>query len=269
MTCGDFKDRAMQYALGVLDADERAACEAHLRQAEHDGCLEALRDARAAVALIPAALDPVPPAPETWTSIERRIAAASPAQAAAPAAAPRPRRWFAPLGWALAAAAIVAVIFLWRDRARLARVIDDEAARRAQCVAELGEQRDATQLQREALALLQRPGTRLVTLEAAGAPAPNGAPAATGNLIWHADDPRVYVVGRGLAAPPGKDLQLWAVRGTQEIPSGLLRGDASGAVASGEIAAIRDGAIDAFGVTLEPAGGVAGEHGPIVLFGKI
>jgi len=59
------------------------------------------------------------------------------------------------------------------------------------------------------------------------------------------------------------------VRGEQQIPEGVLSGDSAGAVHSGTIAAIRDGNLDAFGVTLEPAGGASGAHGPVMLYGKI
>jgi anti-sigma-K factor RskA len=79
----------------------------------------------------------------------------------------------------------------------------------------------------------------------------------------------VFVVGDGLRAPRGKALQLWAIRGDRQIPEGVLRGDGSGAVHTGEIAAIREGKLDAFGVTVEPIGGASGEHGPVVLYGKI
>jgi hypothetical protein len=80
----------------------------------------------------------------------------------------------------------------------------------------------------------------------------------------------VALVGAGLAPPPGKRLQLWAVRGERQIPEGTLRVDPAGAVGTGEIAAIGDGqAIDAFGVTVELLGDAAGAHGPILLYGTL
>lgn len=253
MTCAEFQERAMDYALGVLDAAERAACEAHLREPAHTGCREALRRATAAVALIPNALEPVAPAPATWAAIEGRLAA-PPLRAR--------RRWATQAGWVVAAAAIVLIVALLRDRRELTAAAEDDQRRRAQCLAALEQQRGDAKLQQAAIAMLQRPGTRLVAL------APQGG-ATAANLIFHADDTRVFVVASGLRAPPGKALQLWAVRGEQQIPEGVLSGDSAGAVHSGTIAAIRDGNLDAFGVTLEPAGGASGAHGPVVLYGKI
>ncbi|HEX4420247.1 MAG TPA: anti-sigma factor [Kofleriaceae bacterium] len=277
MTCAEFQELVMQYALGSLDDDERAACEAHQRQAAHQGCLEALRRASAAVAMIPGALEPVAPAPATWGAIESAIegaiegaveggGAAAGAIAGAghapPARARRARRWIAQAGWAVAAAAVLVVIGLLRDRRQLAASAADDQTRGAQCMAELTQDRGDARLQRDAIAMLQRPGTRIVALAPQG-----GTPPA--NLIYRADDTRVFVVGDGLRAPQGKVLQLWAIRGEQQIPQGLLTADSSGAVHTGEITAIREGNLDAFGVTMEPTGGGSGAHGPVVLYGKI
>jgi anti-sigma-K factor RskA len=234
MTCDELKALVMEYALGVLEPAQQAACDAHLAGAAHDGCLEALRAARAAVALIPHALPPEAPRPATWAAIEHAIDAPTPAR--------RRRPWVAAAGWLVAAAAMVAVIALWRDRAQ--RVAD-------------------AQVQQAAIAMLQRPDARLVTLTS-----PTGGDARA-TLIYRPDDPRVYLIGNGLRPPPGKRLQLWAVRGERQIPEGTLRADAAGAVGTGEIAAIRDGqAIDAFGVTVEPIGGGGDAHGPVMLYGK-
>jgi len=70
VTCAEFHELVMHYALGALDDAERETCEAHLRQAAHPGCFEALRKASAAVALVPASLEPVAPAAGTWAAIE-------------------------------------------------------------------------------------------------------------------------------------------------------------------------------------------------------
>lgn len=269
MICAEFKELAMDYALGVLDEAERMACDAHLRETAHEGCLEALRKATAAVALIPSALEQVAPGARTWAGIEREIersigaaTAMSDVRQSGPAPARARRRWRAQAGWMIAAAAIVIVLALLRDRDRLVAIATSEQAQRAQCVAELEQQGGDARLRQEAIAMLQRPGTRLVALAAQGDTPP-------ANLIYRLDETRVFVVGNGLRAPAGKALQLWAVRGEQQIAEGLLRGDSSGAVHTGEIAAIRDGHLDAFGITIEPSGGASGTHGPVLLYGKI
>jgi hypothetical protein len=265
MTCGDFKEQVAAFALGILDGDERMACERHLATVEaHDGCLEALQQASEAVALMALSLPPVAPSPSLWPAIEARTRAVAPL-------GQRRRRWAAAAPWLLAAAALVALAWSLRERLWLrtelrvtAARAGDEASARAQCVAELDAFRRDAGLRRDALALLQRPGTRLVTL------AQQGGASASVHVILHPVDAKAFVLGRGLAAPSGKDYELWMIRGDRKIPAGLLRGDASGALITAiDPTLLREGAPDAIAVTLEAAGGKPQPEGPIVLVGKI
>lgn len=260
MTCADFKAQALDYALGTLDEDERAACDAHLREPQHDGCLEALREATRAVALIPLALEPIAPSPATWAVVEQRLDAAP-----VPPRVRPPFRRAALVGWAVAAVALILVAVLLHERSQLVATSTDEATRRAQCITELDQQRGKATMHREALELLRRPGARLVAL------APQGGATTSANLIYHADETRAFLVGSGLTPPPGKTLQLWVIRGEQQIPSGILLGDATGALLLGVNPAPFGGSVDAFGVTVESVGGGATStnHGPVVLYGKI
>jgi hypothetical protein len=262
MTCAEFKELVEAFALGALEPAEAAACEAHLDEREHDGCLTALRRAHEAVALLGAALPPVTPAPATWAAIAARTGGATVGRA--------PRR-FATVAWAFAAAAALLLVWLLRDRALLqgelraaADRAQSQSSQRAQCVADLERARADARMQREALALLSQPGAKLVTL------APTGGAAASANVIMRAGDERAFLVGRNLAAPVGRDYELWLIRGARKIPAGLLRGDGQGALVTAlDPALLREGLPDALAVTLESAGGHEQPEGPIVALGKI
>jgi len=270
MTCADFTASVSAYALGILDADERAACDAHLASKEaHDGCNTALREANEAVALIALAETPILPPPSVWQAIERTLDGE---HAVVHAVAPVRGRSSAWLAWSVAAAAIVALVWVVVDRDRVrgalaentARATQDQAAK-ARCTTDLAEARADSKLQKDALELLQRPGTRLIALAAQP-----GAGTTVANVILHTGDQRAFLVGQGLSAPSGKDFELWFIRGDQKIAAGLLRGDGTGALLTAIDPKLLTGAPpDAIAVTLEPAGGGDAPRGPIVLVGKI
>jgi anti-sigma-K factor RskA len=260
MTCTEFKELVAAYALGALTAEQRAACDRHLAEERHDGCIEALRAANDAAALLGRALSPIQPSPGLWWGIERRIGAAA-----------RPRRASAWVGWVAAAAAIAALVWVARDRHRLQTQLAEVEAARGQEVAQrtscetglMRVERDAQQ-QRHVLDVLPQAGARLIAL----APLADGK--ALGKVVFDPEDRKGYFVGHGLQAPSGKDYELWLIRGEQKIAAGLLRGAPQGAL----VAAIDPGLLagappDAIAVTLEPAGGGTAPTGPIVLVGKI
>jgi len=250
MTCAEFKEQAAAWALGALSPAESRAMKAHLAEPKHEDCAEALRRAREAVALIALAEPPLRPSPATWQGIERRLGAAASA----------PREW---IGWLVAAAAVLLLIFTWRDRAARLDAARATAQRegqlRAACAAELEHAKADAQLRAEALALLEQAGTRLVPL------APQGATVASANVIW--SERRAFVVGHALTPAPNHDYELWLIRGDQKIPAGLLRGDSL--VAAIDPKLLAGGRPDALAVTLEAAGGRPQPEGPIVLVGKI
>jgi hypothetical protein len=265
VTCAEFKELVEAYALGALEPQERAACERHLLQAAHEGCLEALRRASGAAAALGEALPPVSPAPSTWPAIAARIDATATAA---------PRRRASALPWIVAAAALLLLAWTLRDRMQLhdeMRAAQDrvqsQSSERAQCVADLERLRTDARLQQEALALLGQPGTRVVALAPTAA---TTAARASANVIVRAGDARAFLVGHNLAAPSGRDYELWMIRGEKKIPAGLLRGDATGALVTAlDPALLREGLPDAMAVTLESAGGHDQPQGPIVAVGKI
>jgi anti-sigma-K factor RskA len=258
VTCDELKQQAAAYALGALDAAEKAACEQHLAEAKHDGCVEAVRAAAEAAGLLAEALTPAAPSPSTWAAIEGRLRGVAPARRGPPLVA-----------WLLAAAAVLLIVWLGLDRARMQdrasqlaeQLRTNETAKRA-CVAQLEQMKNDAQMRRDALALLGLSGTQLIALSQKGAE--------QANVIYHSGQKRAYVLGRNLAAPSGKDYELWVIRGERKIPAGLLRADSSGAlIAAVDPALLADGPPDAMAVTLEATGGKPQPEGPIVLVGKI
>jgi anti-sigma-K factor RskA len=269
MTCAEFKEHLAAFALGTLDADERAACERHLAQREHEGCLSALAEANDTAAALGLALPVLTPSAATWKAIESRTRTVVVAGGAA--ASPRRRRWTVVTPWLLAAAMLLALLLTLRQRQIVDRELhaaldrsNDALQQRAQCAVELGALRHDAELRRDALALLQLSGTQLVAL------AQQGSALVGANVIWHAGVKRGFVLGRGLTAPSGKDYELWVIRGARKIPAGILHGDASGALISAiDPTLLQEGAPDAIAVTLEATGGRPQPEGPIVLVGKI
>jgi len=259
VTCDEFKQQTAALALGALDAADKQACEQHLTEAKHDGCVEALRTAAYTTSLLAEALPPVAPSPRTWTGVESRLQ-----DTAAPA-----RRGVPMLAWVLAAAAVLIIVWLGFDRTRLqdreAHLAEEaqanEAAKRA-CVAQLEQMKSDAQMRRDALALMGLSGTQLIALSQKGSE--------QANVIYHRGVKRAYVMGQNLAAPSGKDYELWVIRGERKIPAGVLRADATGAlIAAVDPSLLSDGPPDAMAVTLEAAGGKPQPEGPIVLVGKI
>ncbi|HEU4383540.1 MAG TPA: anti-sigma factor [Anaeromyxobacteraceae bacterium] len=224
MTCADVVELAGAYALGALEPDERAEVEAHLAGPGPHACRAAVDRARATAAALAQALPEVRPGPEVWRAIEARTGGSS-----------RPRRVrIGSLGWAAVAAAAVALVFLQLERMESGRQRDHAQA----ALAERDRLWDEVQglaaagaLQRDALALLDSPGTRLVPLE----PQPGQLGRAV--AIVNVAEGRAVVTSSSLPAQPGKTYQLWVIRGTAPPrPAGFLSptpGGAAGELPSG------------------------------------
>jgi anti-sigma-K factor RskA len=245
VTCGEFREVAAAYALGALDRDELREAEAHLAGAgPHEGCLEALEQARATATALAAALPAIRPPLAVWRAIEARLGREP----------SRPRRsLLGPGGWAaLAAAAAIAVLWVGERSA---------ASRRE---AELSALRAETAIQRQVTSLLSSAGTRVVPLQ----PVPGRAGTATALL----DLPgrRGVLLSSLPAAPPGRDYQLWVLRGKEPpVPAGLLR-VTGGQVVAGELerAALEGAQPDAVAVSIEPSGGSRSPT-EVILVGKL
>ncbi len=260
MTCADVLEAAAAYALGALEPGEARELEAHLLgPGPHQGCRDAVEQARGTVLALAGAVAvaEVPPSPGLWPAIEARTGQAAPRPAPA---ALRRRTW----AGALAAAAALAVAALLgrelqreRGAARTAALERDLA--RAQLAALQGER----SFQSEALALLDRPGARVVPLE------PQAGQRGRAVAILDAAGGRALVASSSLPPQPGKDYQLWVIRGSgPPQAAGFLR--LAGGTAAGEIdpALLRGPPPDALAVSLEPAGGSPAPT-QVLLVGKV
>jgi anti-sigma-K factor RskA len=336
VTCSEFKENVAAFVLGALEPDEQATLEAHLAEARHhEGCLEELKRATEAAALLAASSPPVKPGEHVWDAIAGEIAAdgapgepstpdagepgasagrpplrstrvAAVRPAARPAAAPGQRGpevrrggrgWREGAAWTLAAAAAAIAVFLGVQRRsldqrlgraqqelalsrgelsdtldRLARVENDLRGRfrnvdleREACLRDLEVARISLAEKEAALDLLGAPGTQLVQLDAQG-----DVPYRASALV---NSPREegLLLASALAPQPGKDYQLWLIRGDRKISAGLLPTDTAGLPTLARISrdVLAEGAPDAFAITVEPAGGMPQPTGPIVLVGKV
>ena len=243
MSREELGELAAAYALGSLEAADRARFEALLRTGDPDA-VAALRDFEDTLAGRAAA------APETPPPAARAPARARPL--------PRPpgAMWPVVLSGAMAAG-LAAIVAGWSVSSTYEKRLDALA-------------RDADQLQAELrsqqafVTILRDPASQVVAL---GALPP--APDARARVVWHEKAGGLFVA-TGLPAPPaGKAYQLWAIAGSNApVSAGVFSVDASG-VASLSVRPLPGvTTVSAFAVTLEPAGGLPAPSGEMYLLGK-
>ena len=255
MTCAEFKELAAALALGALDPDERARARAHLAEPiPHEGCAEALGRAEQAARLLPGALIDRPPPDRVWRWIEARLSARAPR-----------RRWATVAGWVVAAAACVAAVLLAGRSARLRKELDaargqtattearagssDDLARR--CAAQLEAARKTSGLAREAVALLEQRGSRVVPF------APQPGFTGTAFAVIAPDRRRVILLSTALLPAAARDYQLWVIPpgpGAAPVPAGLVVAAEGVALGDFQASALARGAL-ALAVSEEPKGG--------------
>ncbi len=242
------------YALGASDADEAAAVEQHL-EAGCEACEEELRQWSGLVSRLPEAVPAVEPSELTRARV---LAAAAPR---------RPRRW----ALALAASLLVGLglLGLLRMRQLGAEVVALEEARDAarQRLALAEGELEQTRIElvrlRHAAAVAGSPLTRTVRL--AGLEA---APEASARTLVDPEDSRAAFFAGGLApAPAGSTYQLWLIVAGAPRSAGTFDVDEAGRamLIVEQVAPVET--IDAWAVTIEPAGGVPQPTGEMVLLG--
>jgi anti-sigma-K factor RskA len=246
---------AAGYALGCLDVEDRGRFEALLRSGDPEA-VASLQEFQAAVVDLSAAHAETPP-PRVRETLMARIAAERRDTPPVVTALPRPRRRFWPVVWAGAMAAGIAAI-------AVGLAVSTSYERR---VAELAREatalRDELGRQQGLVAILRDPTTQVVTLAGQAA-----SPEARGRMLWHVKAGGLLVSTGLPAPPPGKTYQLWAIADAKPIPAGVFSVDAAG-TASLRVAPLPGvSRVDAFAVTLEPAGGLPAPSGPMYLIGK-
>jgi anti-sigma-K factor RskA len=253
------------YALGSLDAAERAEFERHLAE----GCPQCeaeLERLSGAVSLLAASAPPVaPPA-----ALRERVLAAARAEGRGPGVEsvppiPRlPRRGRSAATWAWAAAAVVLAVstgVTWRVRERL----DHELAASREQIRQLERQLAD---ERSWAALLDSPTTSVVQLSMT----PQGTAVLRAHAIYDPGSRRAVLVFDNLVTPPDSDYQLWGVHKSGPLSLGLIRADANGRA----IIRVEDTGdpttLAAFAVSLEREGGAptaTAPAGPVVMVGKL
>ena len=208
---------------------------------------------------------PVAPSETTRVRVLRMTAGAAGAAGAVPA--PRRRSWWLPLAAAaLLAVAVWGVAGQTRLRGELER-LTAERDRLARQVAVLDREvtlaRDQVERAAQDLQFVAAPGVHSVILAGLG-PAPNAKgqtyvnPRQGGALFYAFDLP---------ALPQGKTYELWYIAAGKPVPAGTFAVDPQGA-ASVRVERVPDVAsIEAWAVTVEPAGGVPQPTGAMVLKG--
>jgi anti-sigma-K factor RskA len=267
MTCAEFRELAALHALGALSPEEAAAAEAHLREPDHEGCFEALSEASAGAEALARSLVPVKPDDRVWRGIQDAL---QPADRRGQARAMGLRERIA---WFVAAAAVLlcaATLFgrqkLLEDKAALANNTLQAGNEKDECLRELSASKAQTDQLRTVVALLQSPSSKVFAF----APQP-GQPVLAARAVVDLAQKKAMVLSASLPKQPGKDFQLWVIRGTTPQPAGLLRGDASGTVLAAIDPALLGSSFDALAVSVEPIGGspTGKPTGSVVLVGAL
>ena len=265
-----YEELVAAHALGALDDEERAGLERHLA----GGCpvcgpeLAAMGRVAEAIAMTP---PPVVPRPEVRSALLARAKAVVPLRRRAPRDGAVGVSGGGRRTWALAAS--VALLLLagavgWglSLRQRLAR---EESARVALAADLEAARAQVSRTEGEKVALLRHldvlGASRLQQVELAGQPP---APQASGRVFVDPASGRALFTAAGLAAPSSnRTYQLWAIAGGQPVSAGTFD---TGAAGRGQLLVERappPDRIDAWAVTVEPAGGVPQPTGVMVLKG--
>jgi len=238
-------------ALGALDGEERAALEKHLEGCA--GCrleLEQLRGDMALLALSTSGAKP--PA----RARERLMASIAEKQKAEPGARRAP--WWAVLGWAASAAALIMVAVLWQQN----RTLEHQLARLS---GQMQQQQAELAKAREVVATLTKPDAVVTVVTANTKPQPQG------KAFYVRDQARLVFIANNLPVlPPQKAYELWLIpaNGAAPIPAGVFKPDARGSAAV--INPPLPGGIEpkAFAMTIEPEQGSSAPTMPIVMVGS-
>ncbi len=237
--CQDFRDDFEFYALGVLDPEQKAEIDAHLRTGCAT-CEAALKDALAVNAiLMTMAPDVVPPA-----RLKRRVLASVGGQRMS-------WSWLAAM-----AAACMLVVALWLSVQERSRA--SELAQARHTLIQVSSQRDRLL---QALSFLDDPSTLPVSF-GKGQPAPP-----RGNVFVNSNLGVLLIASNLPPARAGKTYEMWVIpKGGAPRPAGLFQSESGGTamhILSGPLDAASLGAV---AVTLEPeAGSPAPTSTPIIV----
>ena len=259
----DLRAALTDFALGVLDGDERVRLSAHLASCAE--CQGELAEIRRALAGVGASIEPVEPPASLRNRVVERAREASPPieRHDRPAIIAPPRRWsWLPIAASLivAAAATIYAVSLRSQVASLRLMVADASARAADLRAELNEVRQEAATLTRAVDVLRAPDLLRVDLKGQA-----GAEGASGRAFWSRTGGILFSASGLPARDRGRVYQLWTITGTTATSAGVMSVDPRGTIS--HTAAASASPPDAFGVTIEPAGGSPAPTLPIVMIG--
>jgi anti-sigma-K factor RskA len=245
-----FRELIEGYALGALDASERAALEAHLAV----GCLEcakALEEARFLVSQLAYLAPPAEPSDMLKARLMRTVREEQ--SAARPTTAPSRGASIPYWLWAGVAALLLLSVYSTWDARRLQKEVQEVKARAS---AELKHrqqlEQELTEAKHEAW-ILTDPNSKKIDIM------PNDKEMPMLQATWH-PELGIYITGQKMPMPKGnKVLQLWLIpktKGAKPMPSHTFWPDANGKIREmvddpPEVLA----QTKALAITEEPAGG--------------
>ena len=263
-----FEELLPAYALGALDGDDLRELEEHLA----GGCEEC----RPQLALwegdleeLAATIEPVQPSEVTRTRVLRLAGAGGGAAAPAPASLPATVRTPA---WMKIAALLLLALAVWglAGQARMAREVHalaeerDRLSRQVETLSqEVGRIRSESQRAELALSVLAAPGVQSVALAGLG-PTPQAAGRTYVNP--RSGDALFYAFGLP-TLPEDKTYELWFFAGGKPVAAGTFGVDPRGTGSVRVERRIDPAQIQAWAVTIEPAGGLPQPSGAVVLKG--
>jgi len=257
------QDDLALFAMQALSAEESAAVREHLSAcADCRAELAMLEGDLAAIAL---SVEQHPLPTGARERFARRIAAHAAATAPSPSLAEpvsidrvRPSARGAWLGWAAAAAILIAAIGLGVEVAHLRSMLNQRNNR-------IDELQASQSRAEQVLEVLTAPTAQRVVLTA-----PKKPPVPTGRAIYIASRGALIFQADNLPSiPAGKTYELWVIpaNGSAPVPAGLFRPDQAGN-GSVVLPTIPKGVeAKAFGVTMEDAAGSKTPTAPILLAG--
>lgn len=241
--CEEFSGMYELYALGVLEAEDRAAIDEHLSR----NCTVCTQGVRRALAVNAAVLSLAPETNPPKRLKGRVMAAVEGRAASAGARSAAPSTWAAwwP-AWALASAALALVSFvLYTGKQEAAVELAD--TRRALAATKLEAGRA-----KQILDFLNQPETKAVGFSGTDAVPPQG------NFFVNRRGGVLLIASHLPRLDAGRTYQMWVIpKGQNPQPAGLFRADEQGGAIHLQAGPVDVAAIGAVAVSVEPDGGSA------------
>jgi anti-sigma-K factor RskA len=271
MTHEQLRDLLPALSLGALDADERREVAAHVSTCAD--CAAELAALERVVNGIGLEAPPVTPPAALKGKVLARIEDERAGKVTAMSRMPVPAQvaQARPLwahGLALAASVALAVgasLYAWALRSEISILRQDVAATSGEASKLRGElatlRRNWVEVTK-AMDVLRAPDMLKVDLKGQAT-----LPSGTGRAFWSRSAGLMFTAEGLPALPQGKVYQLWTIKGAVATGAGTFVPDSGGAASVTAIVAATAEVPDAFGVTIEPAGGSATPTMPIVMVG--